>query len=626
MTPFVNQILSRDRLKAILSMFHISDNSMYILVVQPNHDTLHKVRPQYEHLQEKFETAYTPNKNIAIDEAMCSWRGQLRFRFYPRDKPIPWRVKLYELCESGSDYVHCFEIYAGDSTISNKRTNVVLRLIESLLNKGFHIFTDNYNTCSALYQTLSKRKTMCTGTVRSNRKVAGVPPDKLVEAHGTFVTASCVACHERHRGSEIKDAIFDDKIPHCKKSGCYGIVKPDIVFFGEELPKRFYFYLKDMLQTDLVIVMGTSLEVQPFAGIIDTVRWSVPRLLFNRNAVGPFKHGKRAKDFISEGDLIECLQDFVNLSGMKEDMVDLITRSEGTFRLFAPPPPESAQAKPARKINSINKTDPLLAAMWRQNARANLFSDSDSSDSSDLSESESESTSSSGKHPMNSKVPSLNRGSKPSSVQSSPARTPKPIKPTNNKSSLQNGASSSRPPSGKGPLGSGRAVGGNHSNNSSNGTGQTRNYTSLLSRRKAVTPPIQPRRLNASPSRMQNSDSSWTGNMVRKRPPIEATLGLSRKPPQSPGSHPMKPRSNSVNKAMPERAHSNKVGGFRAVIDRVRSAKPAPRFTYQHRPNPKTSYDARIMTLNAATSSSSDDDDDDDREDIDDSSSSSDSR
>ena len=40
-----------------------------------------------------------------------------------------------------------------------------------------------------------------------------------------------------------------------------GIVKPDIVFFGEELPKRFYFYLKDMLQTDLVLVMGTSLEV-----------------------------------------------------------------------------------------------------------------------------------------------------------------------------------------------------------------------------------------------------------------------------------------------------------------------------------------------------------------------------
>ena len=295
---------------------------------------------------------------------------------------------------------------------------------------------------------------------------------------------------------------------------------------------------------------------------------------------------------------------------------------------FAPPPPESVQSKPAKKVHSIDKSDPLLAAMWRQNARANLFTDSDSSDSSDLSESESESTSSSGKRPMNSKVPPANKGSKSSSLQSSPAKTSKPPRPTGNLSSPQNGASSARPPSGKSPLASGRSVGGNRSNNnSSGGAGQSRNYTSsLLSRRKAATPPIQPRRLNnPSPSRTQNPDNSWTGNMVRRKPPIDANLGLSRRPPQSPGSHPMKPRSNSVNKAMPEKAHSNKVGGFRAVIDRVRSAKPAPRFTYHHRPSPKALYDARIMTFNA-TSSSSDDDDYDDREDLDDSSSSSDSR
>ena len=47
--------------------------------------------------------------------------------------------------------------------------------------------------------------------------------------------------------------------------------------------------------------MFFTFKVQPFAGIIDTVRWTVPRLLFNRNSVGPFKHGKRAKDFMSEG-------------------------------------------------------------------------------------------------------------------------------------------------------------------------------------------------------------------------------------------------------------------------------------------------------------------------------------
>ena len=49
-----------------------------------------------------------------------------------------------------------------------------------------------------------------------------------------------------------------------------GIVKPDIVFFGEDLPRRFYSYMKDMLQTDLVIVMGTSLEVSQLSYIYTT--------------------------------------------------------------------------------------------------------------------------------------------------------------------------------------------------------------------------------------------------------------------------------------------------------------------------------------------------------------------
>ena len=38
-------------------------------------------------------------------------------------------------------------------------------------------------------------------------------------------------------------------------------MKPGIVFFGEDLPRRFYLYLNDCPQADLVLIMGTSLEV-----------------------------------------------------------------------------------------------------------------------------------------------------------------------------------------------------------------------------------------------------------------------------------------------------------------------------------------------------------------------------
>ena len=39
-------------------------------------------------------------------------------------------------------------------------------------------------------------------------------------------------------------------------------MKPDIVFFGEDLPQRFYsLRLRDFSHCDLLIIMGTSLEV-----------------------------------------------------------------------------------------------------------------------------------------------------------------------------------------------------------------------------------------------------------------------------------------------------------------------------------------------------------------------------
>lgn len=69
---------------------------------------------------------------------------------------------------------------------------------------------------------------------------------------------------------------------------CGGLVKPDIVFFGEALPHRFFHLLEeDEPECDLLIVMGSSLVVQPFASIVSSLPSdSCPRLLINREVVG----------------------------------------------------------------------------------------------------------------------------------------------------------------------------------------------------------------------------------------------------------------------------------------------------------------------------------------------------
>ena len=68
---------------------------------------------------------------------------------------------------------------------------------------------------------------------------------------------------------------------------CQGIVRPDIVFFGEALPDALWKNMKtDFSACDLLIVLGTSLTVQPFANLVGEVGRNVPRLFINRTKPG----------------------------------------------------------------------------------------------------------------------------------------------------------------------------------------------------------------------------------------------------------------------------------------------------------------------------------------------------
>lgn len=64
----------------------------------------------------------------------------------------------------------------------------------------------------------------------------------------------------------------------------------DVVFFGQSLPARFYeLQGEDFRQCDLLIIAGTTLSVFPFAGLVNDVSLTTPRLLFNKESVGIFR-------------------------------------------------------------------------------------------------------------------------------------------------------------------------------------------------------------------------------------------------------------------------------------------------------------------------------------------------
>ncbi|XP_052569439.1 NAD-dependent protein deacetylase sirtuin-3, mitochondrial isoform X2 [Peromyscus californicus insignis] len=150
----------------------------------------------------------------------------------------------------------------------------------------------------------------------------------LTTSFDCSTTRSCF-CGSTHRTSMgLREAdVMADRLPCCPV--CTGIVKPDIVFFGEPLPARFLLHVADFALADLLLILGTSLEVEPFASLSEAVQKSVPRLLINRDLVGSFAWSPRSKDVAQLGDVVQGVERLVDLLGWTQELQDLIQQETG---------------------------------------------------------------------------------------------------------------------------------------------------------------------------------------------------------------------------------------------------------------------------------------------------------
>jgi len=177
---------------------------------------------------------------------------------------------------------------------------------------------------------LSKKKILrraYTQNIDGLDLMTGLSPDLLVEAHGGGRTASCVECEAVQDVKRVRKVLLGKGIPKCTK--CSGLCKPDITFFGEALPKRFAEMKEDdFCECDLLIVMGTSLQVAPFCNLVADVGRSIPRLLINltevRDELFLFKHEKNYRDVFVKDTCDAGVQRLVNLCGWKSDFQKLV--------------------------------------------------------------------------------------------------------------------------------------------------------------------------------------------------------------------------------------------------------------------------------------------------------------
>lgn len=106
--------------------------------------------------------------------------------------------------------------------------------------------------------------------------------------------------------------------PRCKVAGCGGLVKPDIVFFGEQLPSAFFDNRHVPEEGDLILILGTSLTVHPFASLPDMAFERTPRVLFNKERVGTLGH--RADDVICLGDCDSGVRKLADKLGWRDEL------------------------------------------------------------------------------------------------------------------------------------------------------------------------------------------------------------------------------------------------------------------------------------------------------------------
>lgn len=182
-TPWFTRMFNRNRFQAILQFFHVTDSTNLPKPGQIGYDPCARFQPLIDHFNSVSKFHFTPDKNIAIDESMVSTKGHSQLLQYMPKKRHRWGVKLWSLCDSVSHYCLSFFVYKGARDEETKRQikenglgyYVVNRLLHmtNLLNKGYHIFIDNFFTSLKLAKYLYSKLTFLTGTLRKKRK--GIP-------------------------------------------------------------------------------------------------------------------------------------------------------------------------------------------------------------------------------------------------------------------------------------------------------------------------------------------------------------------------------------------------------------------------------------------------------------------
>ena len=125
---FYGATMFRDRFVQILRFLHVVDNRNQNSVTLQ--DLLWKVRPFVHTLSSRFKGFYYPGKELSLDEGTCPFKGRSTLRFYNTNKPNKWGMKLYQICDTVTEYCCSFNVATKKATTTHR---LLLDLMDDFL-------------------------------------------------------------------------------------------------------------------------------------------------------------------------------------------------------------------------------------------------------------------------------------------------------------------------------------------------------------------------------------------------------------------------------------------------------------------------------------------------------------
>lgn len=148
------------------------------------------------------------------------------------------------------------------------------RMKKELLRELIHAKPNNAHIALAELEKMGFIKYTITQNIDGLHQLAG--SKNVIELHGNNKEAQCLSCGRDYSISDVYEMLNENE-PDILCYECGGIIKPKVVFFGEPMPERELFLANELAtQCDLMLVIGSSLQVEPAA--------SIPRIAYRGGA------------------------------------------------------------------------------------------------------------------------------------------------------------------------------------------------------------------------------------------------------------------------------------------------------------------------------------------------------